>query len=163
MKKRNERIASNKEKLLEILFNSPAKTNEKITNDILLSNNNKMYIKDYYSVLEKGNKFNLSMDTERDAMNHWAVPYYNQKEDIVSVIGWNNKSESPVNYTFIINNDKIIGMNDLGYLTWRIINVGNIYDITSIVVMVDNRIKTTIIFDDEKREMFKLTNYMSLK
>ena len=65
--------------------------------------------------------------------------------------------------TFIINNDKIIGMNDLGYLTWRIINVGNIYDITSIVVMVDNRIKTTIIFDDEKREMFKLTNYMSLK
>jgi hypothetical protein len=144
-------------------LNSYSKTNEKITNDILSENNNKMFFKDYYSVLEKGNKFNLSMDTERDSMNHWAVPYYNPKEDSVCVIGWNNKSQSPINYSFIINNDRIISMNKLGYLTWRIVTVDNINNIDSIVVLVDNKIKTTIIFDDENRELFKKTNYISLK
>jgi hypothetical protein len=150
----------NKEKLLEILLNSPSKTNEKITNDILSENNNKMFFKDYYSVLEKGNKFNLSMDTERDSMNHWAVPYYNPKEDSVCVIGWNNKSQSPINYSFIINNERIISMNDLGYFQWRINNVGKIDDIHSIVVMVENKIKTTILFDNNNREKFKKTNYI---
>jgi len=152
-----------KERLLDILLNSPSKTNEKITNDILLENDNKMFVKDYYSVLDKGNKFNLSMDTERDSMNHWAVPYYNPKEDSICVIGWNNKSESPINYSFIINNDKILSMNNLSHLTWRIITVDNISNINSIVVLVDNKIKTTIIFDDETRELFKRTNYISFK
>ena len=149
-----------KERLLEILLNSPSKTNEKITNDILLENDNKMFVKDYYSVLDKGNKFNLSMDTERDSMNHWAVPYYNPKEDSICVIGWNNKSESPINYSFIINNERIISMNDLGYFQWRINNVGKIDDIHSIVVMVENKIKTTILFDNNNREKFKKTNYI---
>jgi hypothetical protein len=54
-------------------------------------------------------------------------------------------------------------MNKLGYLTWRIVTVDNINNIDSIVVLVDNKIKTTIIFDDENRELFKKTNYISLK
>jgi hypothetical protein len=51
-------------------------------------------------------------------------------------------------------------MNDLGYFQWRINNVGKIDDIHSIVVMVENKIKTTILFDNNNREKFKKTNYI---
>jgi hypothetical protein len=149
-----------REKLLEILLNSSSKTNEKITNDILLSNNNKMYIKNYDSVLGKGNQFNLSMNTERDSLNHWAIPYYNSKEDSIFVLGWNNKSETPINFSFIINNDRIININDLGYFQWRVFNIGKFDTINSIVIMVENNIKTTIIFDENNRDKFKNTNYI---
>ena len=54
-------------------------------------------------------------------------------------------------------------MNNLSHLTWRIITVDNINNINSIVVLVDNKIKTTIIFDDENLELFKRTNYISYK
>jgi hypothetical protein len=54
-------------------------------------------------------------------------------------------------------------MNNLSHLTWRIITVDNISNINSIVVLVDNKIKTTIIFDDGTRELFKRTNYISFK
>lgn len=149
------------EKLLELMINSSSRTTEEITNNILLSNNNRMFEKDYDTVVNKGNEFNLSTFTDRDEMNNWAVPYFNSNDDNIHVIGWNNRSDKMVNYSFIINNDRIISMNNLNCGNWRISTVGHIEDINSIIVLADNKINATIIFNDENREIFKKTNYIS--
>ena len=156
----NELFTSyDKEKLLEILFKSPSKTNEKITNEIMKMNGNTIYIKNYDEIKNKDIKFALSNKTSKENMSYWAVPFYNAKEDKVSVIVWNNKDNEPINVNFIVNNEKIITFKGVSKFEWRMGDIGNLEDINSILILVNNKIKTNIILNDEKKEIFKKTNY----
>jgi len=148
-----------KEKLLEILFNSSSKTNEKITNDIMKLNGNTIYVKDYDKIKSKDIQFALSRNTSRETMNYWTVPFYNTKEDKVSVIVWNNKDEEPINVNFIVNNDKMITFNNVNRFEWRMGDIGKIDEIQSILILVNNKIKTNITLNEENKELFKKTNY----
>jgi len=42
---------------------------------------------------------------------------------------------------------------------WRTEEIGDINDIDSILVLVDNKIKVNIILNNENRELFKKTNH----
>jgi hypothetical protein len=92
-------------------------------------------------------------------MNYWAVPFYNTKEGKVSVIVWNNKDDSPIDVSFIINNKDIINIDQVKKFEWRMSIVGDIEDISSIMILVNHKIKTNIILNDETKEVFKKTNY----
>jgi len=156
----NELLTSyDKKKLLDILFNSDAKTNEKITNDIMRMNGNTMYIKNYEQVKLKDIKFALSNNTSKETMNYWTVPFYNTKEDKVSVIVWNNKDEEPINVNFIINDERMITFKDVNKFEWKIGEIGDIDDIDSIITLVNGNKKNEIKFDKNLREIFKKTNY----
>jgi hypothetical protein len=156
----NELLTSyDKEKLLDILFNSTSKTNEKITNDIMKMNGNTIHIKDYEQVKLKDIQFALSNNTSKETMNYWTVPFYDTKEDKVSVIVWNNKDDKPINVNFIVNNDKLITFNNVDKFQWRIGEIGKINEINSILILVNNKIKTNIELTEENREWFKNTNY----
>ena len=148
-----------KEKLLDILFNSQSKTNEKITNDIMKLNGNTIYIKNYDDILNKDIKFALSKDTSKETMNYWTVPFYNTKEDKVSVIVWNNKDDKPINVIFIINNERLLTFKEVNKFEWRMDDIGNINDINSILILVNNKVKTNIILNEKNKELFKKTNY----
>ena len=156
----NELFTSyDKEKLLEILFNSPSKTNEKITNDIMKMNGNTIYIKDYEQVKLKDIQFALSNKISKENMNYWTVPFYNTKEDKVSVIVWNNKDDEPINVNFIVNNEKIITFKGVNKFEWKMGDIGHIDDINSILILVNDKIKTNIKLTEENKEWFKKTNY----
>ena len=148
-----------KEKLLKILLDTSGKTNEKITNDIMKMNGNSIYIKDYNLLEENNIEVGLSRNTERDAMNYWAVPYFNTKENKVSVVVWNNKDEVPINVNFIVNQNQIVHVNGIKKFEWQIKDIGTIEEINSILVLVNNKVKTNIVFDEKTRELFKKTNY----
>lgn len=145
--------------LMEILKNSPNKTNEKVTQDIYEKNGGKIFFKDFNEILEKNNQFNLSEKTSKDRLDYWTVPFYNTKEDKVSVIAWNNKDEDPINVKFIVNNDKIITFDDVKQFEWRFADIGDIDDIDSILILVNNKIKTNIVLTQDNKELFKTTNY----
>ena len=149
-----------KEKLLKILSETPSKTNEKITNDIMQMNGNTIFIKDYKLLVDNNIKVGLSRNTERDSMTYWTVPYYNPKENKVSVVVWNNKDETPINVSFIINNTQIVSFNNVKKFSWEIRDIGKIEDIDSILILVNNKIKTHIILNEETKELFKQTNYV---
>jgi hypothetical protein len=156
----NELLTSyDKEKLLEILFNSDGKTNEKITNDIMKMNGNTIYIKDYEQVKLKDIHFALSNNTSKETMNYWTVPFYDTKENKVSVIVWNNKDDEPINVNFIINNEKIITFKGVNKFEWKIGEIGDINNIDSIITLVNGKKKNEIKFDENLREIFKKTNY----
>lgn len=149
-----------KEKLLEILFNSTSKTNEKITNDIMKMNNNKIFVKDYNKVKLKDIQFALSNKTSKDNMNYWTVPFYNIKEDKVCVIVWNNKDDDPINVNFIINNERMINFNSVSKFGWELKEVGKLEDIDSIIILVNGKTKNKIDFRGHGfREKFRITNY----
>lgn len=147
------------EKLLEILLESPFKTNEKITNDVMLMDGNSIYIKDYSQVKSKYIKFGLSDNTSKESMNYWAVPFYNTNEDKVFAVVWNNKDAQPINVNFIINETRMINFTQIQKSEWRTEEIGDINDIDSILVLVDNKIKVNIILNNENRELFKKTNH----
>lgn len=148
-----------KESLLEILFNSSAKTNEKITNDIMKMNGNTIYIKDFDKINPKDIQFALSNNTSKETMSYWTVPFYNTKEDKVSVIAWNNKDEGPINVNFIINDERLLTFKDINKFEWRMGDIGNINDINTILILVNDKVKTKIDFNLVSRETFIKTNY----
>ena len=152
-------LTYDREKLMEILKNCPNKTNEKTTQEIYEKNGGTIFFKDFNKMMDKNNQFNLSDKAAKDSMDYWTVPFYNTKEDKVSIIVWNNKDEKPINVNFIINNDRMITFNNLNKFEWRMGEIGNINDINSILILVNNKIKTNIILNEEKRELFKITNY----
>ena len=92
-------------------------------------------------------------------MDYWTVPFYNTKEDKVSVIVWNNKDDEPIDVNFIINGDKLITFNNIKKYEWKMNDVGNINDINSILILVNGKLKTNIILNDDNRQLFKDTNY----
>jgi hypothetical protein len=136
-----------KEKLLKILFDSNSKTNEKITNDIMKMNNNTIFIKNYDEIKLKDIQFALSNNTSKETMNYWTVPYYDTKDDKVSLIVWNNKDEIPITVNFIINNDRIITFKDVKKFEWKLGDIGDINDIDSIITLVNGTKKNEIKFD----------------
>lgn len=148
-----------KEKLLKILFDSNSKTNEKITNDIMKMNNNTIYVKNYDEIKLKDIQFALSNNTSKETMNYWTVPYYDTKNDKVSLIVWNHKDEIPITVNFIINNDRIITFKNVKKFEWKLGDIGDINGINSIITLVNGIKKNEIKFDDNLREIFKKTNY----
>lgn len=146
------------EKLIEILKNCPNKTNEKTTEEIYKKNGGTIYFKDF-TILSESNKFNLSENTSKENLNYWVVPYFDQKSNLVNVVAWNNKDEEKIDVIFIINDERIIPIKNLEKFGWSIKEVGPLEEINTIVTLVNGRVKTRILFDDEKRDLFKKTSY----
>ena len=148
-----------REKLMDILKKCPNKTNEKITQEIYEKNGGKIYFKDFNDLISKNNQLNLSENFSKNSMDYWTVPFYNTKEDKVSVIVWNNKDEEPINVNFIINNEKIITFKDVNKFEWKMGDIGDIDGIDSIITLVNGEKKNEIKFNNNLREIFKKTNY----
>ena len=152
-------LVYDREKLMEILKKCPNKTNEKTTQEIYEKNGGTIYFKDFNQLSNKNNQFNLSTKTSKDDMSYWTVPFYNTKEDKVELVVWNNKGGDPIDVVFIINNDKIFTFKQVKKFEWSIRTIGKLEDIKSILVLINNKIKTNIILNEENKELFKKTNY----
>ena len=144
------------------MLKSTSKCNEKITNDIIKLNNNTVYIKDY-NIVKNKIQFSLSDDILEKGHNCWAIPFYNTKEDKIYALVWNNVDENPINVNFIINNKKILSFENIKKFNWSMDIIGDIQEINSILILVNNEVKINIEFDENNRELFKQTNYSQYK
>lgn len=149
----------NKETLLDILVNSPSKTNEIISEGIFGRNNNNILYKNFNDLITSGNKFELSKNTNKDSMDYWAVPFFDTKDNSLNVIVWNHKDDEPIDVSFVINDEILISFKKIKKWEWSIKKIGNINEYFNIVILVNNKIKTTFNLNDNNREMFKKTNY----
>ena len=148
-----------KEKLLQILKESPYKTNEYTTQIILNLDGEKVYHKNFDEIQEKGNIFNLSGLTQMHDLDDWTVPFYDTKTGNINFIVWNSKKETPINVSFIINQSTLITINNVKKYEWKITDGENINNINEILTIVDNKIKQHIdISTPELKEKFKRNN-----
>jgi len=157
-------IKYNKKELLEILKNSPYKTNEYITQLILNLDGEKIYHKNFDEIQEKGNIFNLSGFAQIHDLDDWTVPFYDTKTNKINFIAWNSKKDNPINVSFIINQNQLITINNVKKYEWKIIEGNHIEKINDILIIVDNKIKQYIVINTpELKEKFIRNNQTQYK
>lgn len=149
----------NKENLLKILEESPSKTNEKITNDIMTTEGKKVYLRDYFNDLSKENTFGLSRMTSKESLSYWAVPYYDTKKDLLCLVVWNNRDDGPININFIINNNNVVRFEDLKKFEWSIKEVCPFNEIKTITTLINGKVKNNLEFTEDYKRIFKKTNH----
>jgi len=149
----------NKDKLLSLIKNNFSKTNEKYTQEILDLNPPRL-VKDYQILIDKNIKINLSSISEKDKLDFWTVPYYDSKTDTINFVGWNQKSEIPIDIGVLVNNKEFISFPKVKHFNYYIKELGKLKDIDSILVLVNNQIKTHIDFNKINKEDFIKTNFI---
>ncbi len=152
-----------REYLLDLLRNSASKTNEKITQDLFLSEGGEIYYKDFDKLILKGNQLNLSVNTEKDSMDYWTVPFWDGKSNNVKFIVWNNKGYENIDVIVILNDEKTIIFKKIPKFGWNIQEIGLLQDIETITIFINGKFKNKIIFNDELREKFKISSYAVYK
>ena len=149
----------NKEELLKILKESSHKTNEYIIRNIYTLDGEEIYNKNFDEIQEKGNIFNLSSLIQINNLDDWTVPFYDTKTDKVNFIAWNSKKDEPINVSFLINQNKLITINNVNKFEWKMADGDNINNINEILTIVNNKLKQHIdISTLELKEKFKRNN-----
>jgi len=145
--------------LLKILKEAPNKTNEIIYQDLYKLDGEEILYKNWDDLLNQGNIFNQSISTQKDDLNDWTVPFYDTKTGKLNVIVWNSKKDYLINTSFIINQEKIITINNINKYQWSIREVDDINNVNEILIIVDNKIKNHILINTpELKEKFKRNN-----
>ena len=148
-----------KEELLKILKESSHKTNEYIIRNIYTLDGEKIYNKNFDEIQEKGNIFNLSSLIQTNNLDDWTVPFYDTKTDKINFIAWNSKKDEPINVSFLINQNKLITINNINKFEWKMADGDNINNINEILTIVNNKLKQHIdISTPELKEKFKRNN-----
>ena len=149
----------NEKELLNILKNHPNKTNEIIYQDLYKIDNEQILYKNWDILIQKGNIFNLSVNTQKDDLNDWTVPFYDTKTDKINFIVWNFKKDKPIDVSFLINQNQLITINNVNKFEWKMADGDNIDNINEILNIVNNKIKQHIdISTPELKEKFKRNN-----
>ena len=78
----------------------------------------------------------------------------------IDFIFWNDASDEPCDIVVIINDERIIKVDKLGKFRWRIDSLGKPEEIKNIKIMINDKLKNSIILNDNNIEEFKLTNFM---
>jgi hypothetical protein len=151
-----EYFTYSEEKILNDLRNSETKMTERIT-DKILTPNGRTIIFEPLSKLDPTNVFQ-KVDNHMNDDLMWCVPLCDINSDMMHFFVYNEKGgEYDVN--IIVNNNHIrINTKDVG--TWHLRPLGNINDITDILVLVNNKIKKHIILNEENRDMFRKYNFI---
>lgn len=149
----------NKEKLLSLIEGNPSKTNEKVTEEIL-KRNNTQFVKNYDILIEKGINVGLSSQTQKDELTFWTTPFYNSEKDTIEFVCWNNKSEKPINVNVIVNDDKLITYKQVNKFQYFLTEIGKLNDIENILVIINDKIKMKIDFNEIDKHKFIKNNYI---
>ncbi len=149
----------NKETLLKLLSENLYKTCESITEEVYLMDGESIYKEELKSLTNIGCKFNLSRELSSNEMDNWVVPYYNRYNNNIEGLVWNNKFDIPIKASFIINDNKIISFNETALHSWQLKSLGNIDEINTILIIVNDKIKLKIDFNTVDKELFKIKSY----
>ena len=149
-----------RDEILNELENASAKTTEKRTQDLYSENGNKVLFKDHNLITKNGNILRIIDFHKGEFEMQWAVPYYDPKKDTIDFIFWNDASDEPCDIMVIINDERIIKVDKLGKFRWRVDTIGKPEEIKNIKIMINDKLKNSIILNDNNIEEFKLTNFM---
>jgi len=152
-------INLDEEKIKEMIRVSSSKSPELMLQNIL-EEGGKVFRKNR-NVLEKnGNYFGIIDGQVSSKFIPWAVPFYDRLEDTIGFVVWNTKNKNGVRHTIIINNEKVIQIQETLLEHWRMVNLGKFNDITHILVIENDEIRDKFLLTtDEEKELFKLSSF----
>jgi hypothetical protein len=146
----------NQEKFINLIQNSPSKAAELVIRNMLIKQN--FYCKPFES-LQNNNELAKSYNYKGAHKARWCVPFYDSVKDKLMYIASNKDYEEPLNIILIVNDNKIIKINDVIKFTWHLIEIDDFDKIDSLIVLINNKIHNTFEFLPEYKTKFKTTNY----
>lgn len=152
-------INLNEDKIKEMIRNSSSKSPELMLQN-LLEESGKVYKKNRKVLEDNGNYFGIIDGQISVKFIPWAVPFYDRLEDTIGFVVWNTKNENGVRHTIIINNEKIIQVQETLLGHWRMVNLGKFDEITHILIIENDEIRDKFnLTTDKDKEVFKLSSF----
>jgi hypothetical protein len=145
------------EKILDFLRESETKMTEEITDRILTPNGRTIFFEPL-SKLDPAGIFQ-KVDSHMNEGLMWCVPLCDYDSDVLLFFVYNeNGGEYDVN--IIVNNQNHfhIKIREIG--CWEFVTLGDINDINSILVLVNNKINKSILINRDNIDMFRKYNFI---
>lgn len=156
-------INLNEEKIIEMIRNSSSKSPELMLQNIL-EKSGKVYKKNRNNLELNGNKFGIIDGQVGVKFIPWAVPFYDQLDNTVGFVVWNTKNENGVEHMIIINNEKIVNIPKTLLNHWRMINLGSVSEIESLLIIENGDIRDKFkLTTDKEIEIFKKSSFRHRK
>lgn len=147
------------ERIKQMIRSSLTKSPERMLQK-LLEEHGKVFFKDRDEMETKGNRFGLFDGQVDTNFIPWALPYYDELTENVDFIVWNTKKEKGVKLIIILNEEKIFKI-DIPHLNyWKMINLGKLEEINSILIIEDDKIKDLhSLKTQEEKDIFRKLSY----
>ena len=149
----------NEEKIIDMIRNSDSKSPELMLQN-LLTTEKRFYKKNRDMLNKNGNLFGIIDGQIGNNFIPWAVPFYDRLDNSVGFVVWNTKNLEGVYHNIIINNEKIINVPITGINHWRLIYLGSIDEISSLLILENEKVRDKFdLTTSENKEIFKKSSF----
>lgn len=146
----------NEENIKNQIYLASRKSPETLMQETI-HNNGSYFSKSSDVLFKKGNKFATSNND--DGFNPWGVPYIDLNDDNYKFIVWNTTKDL-VTYKIIVNDKKIININNVEKGRWVMKNLGAKIDVFKIIVIEDDKVRNVFDLDSPKnKKIFNRRSY----
>lgn len=146
-------------KIIEMIRQSSTKSPELMLQKIL-EEGGKVLKKDRNNLEINGNKFGIIDGQVGVKFIPWAVPFYDELDDSIGFVVWNTKNQNGVEHIIIVNNDRIVNVPTTLLDHWRLVNLGNINEIQSLLIIENGEIRNKFkLTTNDEIEIFKKSSF----
>lgn len=146
-------------KIVEMIRQSETKSPELMLQKIL-EDSGKVFKKDRHSLEVNGNKLGIIDGQVGVKFIPWAVPFYDKLNDTIGFVVWNTKNQNGVEHIIILNNDRIVNIPTTLLNHWRLVNLGNVNEIQSILIIENGEIRNKFkLTSNEEIDIFKKSSF----
>lgn len=146
-------------KIVEMIRHSSTKSPELMLQKIL-EEGGKVFKKNRNNLEVNGNNFGIIDGQVGLKFIPWAVPFYDELDDTVGFVVWNTKNQNGVEHIIIVNNSRIINVPTTLLDHWRLINIGKISEIQSLLIIENGEIRDKFrLTTDDEIDIFKKSSF----
>ena len=148
-----ERFRYNKEEILKQLSQSDSRMTERVT-PVILCKDRKIKYRKVYEINNNDCQLN---DEHKNSDLKWVVPVVTKNTDEVNFFIYNEIGNNHIVDLFVNNQHWFFNVNN-GPGIWNLTHIGNLYEISEILIFVDKKLVNKINITDENRDVFRINN-----
>jgi len=148
-----ERFKYDRESILKQLTQSDSRMTERVT-PVILCKDRKVKYRSVYEINKSDSQLN---DEHKNSDLRWAVPIVVQNTNEVNFFTYNEIGNNHIVDLFVDNQHWFFNLNN-GPGIWNLTHIGDLNEITEILIFVDKKMVNKIRFNDENRGSFRINN-----
>ncbi len=148
-----ENFKYDRELILKQLMESDNRMTERVT-PVILCKNRKVKYRTVYEINHNDSQLN---DEHRNSDLKWVVPIVVQPTDEVDFFIYNETGDNHIVDLFVDNQHWFFNVNH-GPGIWNLTHIGDINQISEILIFVDKKLVNKINITDENRDAFRINN-----
>ena len=148
-----ERFKYDRESILKQLTQSDSRMTERVT-PVILCKDRKVKYRSVYEINKSDSQLN---DEHKNSDLRWVVPVVVQHTNEVNFFIYNEIGNNHIVDLFVDNQHWFFNINN-GPGVWNLTNIGDLNEISEILIFVDKKMVNKINFNDKNRDTFKINN-----